>query len=738
MDAYYQTRTALLARCFLGLAGVVLLRLTWMQVLHPERYENPTRIRYHREHKLAAQKGELLDREGRCLARCELVASIAANPQQVVDAAAAAKLLAPLLRVPQSDLTAALGRRWRQVLLRRDVTAAVVQQLQPLVDRKVLRLERSTVASSFSLYVFGQQFLPSPADRQALAVVLGCQPDELDRLSGLPATAVRLRSDLDAESAKRVQQLGLTGLLVQQNPGRAVVSVWLQPSAAQIIQTPNREGVMTPWATLDPAVWADLTPLWQGAEVPDKGGVEARLRAPFVYLQREVAIELGDAVTALIQQHPQELAGVSVHREYARRYPQGEVARGLLGRCDVDEHGLSGLEQIFNQILSGVDGYRKVTVSALGRPILQEREELVPAVHGKLVELTLDSVIQHYGEQAVEAAVKEFDADWGLAVVCNPRNGEVLALVDVASAKYDVPRNIRCLATAYEPGSIMKPLVVASALEAGYCEAHSGYYCGGRRKVGSASLNCIKQHGPESVADAVRDSCNMVLIELGLGLGEDRLRHWFKKLGLLSRTGLGQAGQEACGGVFEHTEDGHWTPQKVATVSYGKGIQTTAVALCRAYSALLNGGRMPELHLVRRLRERDGTVVVEHPADQGTPVFSAATARAVSEMMHQVVADREGTGQLARSSLYDIGGKTGTSVEYRTHGQRIVSFVGYAPAKDPQLLVLMSVCEPREGARMGASTCGPAVRQILEQSLQYLNVPPLPQAPSSAPGEATP
>ncbi|NUQ01556.1 MAG: penicillin-binding protein 2 [Armatimonadetes bacterium] len=570
-----------------------------------------------------------------------------------------------------------------------------------------------------------------------LAVVLGVDPAELNALLASEASAIRYQDNLEPATAKRVDQLALAGLLVQQNPVHLVRAAWLEAGPASIDEVPvdpaNPGSRGADWvARIKPAVWAALTPLWEGSEAPEQRSVEARLRAPFVYLAREVPLELGEAVEAAIKDRP-ELAGLSVHREYRREYPQGEVAKLLLGRADVDERGISGLESLYNQILTGVDGFRKVTVSALGRPIMQEREELVPPVHGKNVELTIDVVLQGYAEEALLKAITDNDADWGLAVVVEPNSGEVLAMADAASATHDVPPMNRGLSIAYEPGSIIKPLVVAGALEAGLTQPHEGFYCGGRVKVGRRTLSCIKEHGPETVADAVRDSCNMVMIRLAERMRQERLERNFRALGLLSRTGLGLQGQEAIGGIFENSEDGRWSIQKVATVSYGKGIQCTAVGLARAYCALLNGGTLPRLHLVRRIREQDGAVVVEQPVEPGPRLFGAPTTQRVREMLRAVVAHEEGTGQLAASELYDMGGKTGTSIAYDADDQRVVSFVGFAPYEKPRLLVLVSVAEPRAGMRWGSTTCGPAAREIIEKGLQYLGVPPKPPAPKEQP-----
>jgi len=479
-----------------------------------------------------------------------------------------------------------------------------------------------------------------------------------------------------------------------------------------------------------PEVWTALQPIFEGSQAPNPDQVADRLRAPFIYLARELPLEVGDAVEDLLRNEV-GLDGVSVHHEWAREYPQNEVARLLIGGSDVDERGYSGLEGLCNQILTGVDGYRKVTVSALGQPIVQEREELVPPAHGRHVELSIDVAVQGYCEQALTQAVTDNDADWGLAVVIDPVTGEVYALADASSGNRPAASMLRGMTLAYEPGSVMKPLVVAAALEAGLTTPDELFYCGGRTQVGRWTLSCIKEHGPETVSEAVRDSCNMVMIKLAERLQQKRLEAAFKGYGLLGRTGLGLASQEACGGIFERG-GAAWSPQKVATVSYGKGIQVTAVGLVRAYAALLNGGHLPQLHLVRRILDREGNVLVEQPVEPGPRLISEATAAQVRAMLLRTVAEAQGTGHLAASALYDMGGKTGTSLGYHADDPRIVSFIGYAPADNPRLLCLVSIAGPRAGMRWGSTTCGPAVRAILEQSLQYLGVAPHQPVPQGA------
>jgi cell division protein FtsI/penicillin-binding protein 2 len=506
----------------------------------------------------------------------------------------------------------------------------------------------------------------------------------------------------------------------QENAGKTVRTAWLLPNEAWL--APGAED--SPPRLRDD-VWQRLAPLWQGVSAPRNETVAARLRVPFVFLSRHLPVELGDAVQRRLE--ADKIDGVEVHHEYGREYPQGRVARLLIGAADVDNRGTCGLEALYNQPLTGVDGRHKVTVDARGHAIAQEREEREDPIDGRNLELTLDATIQSYAEEAAAEAVAEFDADWGTAVVVDPYNGEVVALADAANAKYGMQEMVRSLALAYEPGSVMKPLVVAAALNEGLVTPNTQFMCHGSTVIDGHTLHDTEDHGLETVATAVRDSCNMTLIQIAQRLGQARLEPYLKAYGLLGRTGLTTENQEAKGDIF-CADPTHWGNLKLATVSYGKGIQCSAVGIARAYSALVNGGTLPTLHLVRRVLDQDGRVVVEQPSEGGPPVISENTAAQVRAMMRLVVHDEEGTAHNVESKLYDFAGKTGTSVAYGVGTNRVVSFIGFGPYEKPRLLVLLSVCEPRLGHRWGATTCGPAWKRLMERILQYLGVPAKPGA----------
>lgn len=715
-------RIRVLRLLFFLAALAVEARLFWVQVYRRDQYLNPTNVVYHRHHRLAAEKGEMRDRNGRSLARSVKVTSIAANPLQVVDAPRTARLLSPYIGVPEATLLERLTRYQRPIVLRSDVPATVIEAVRPLLEAGILQLKNSPAEDTYAVFIKPSRFQPTPSERARLVEVLGEAPPMALRDEVTP-----WRPCISRQTRDRLKQLNLDGLNIQKNPSREVPTLWLNPDSAAIDRQPVVPGITPRCAAewhlrLRPEVYEALAPIWGGAAAPSLQALEAKLRVPFVYLRREVPDEVAETTEKVIAAFG--LTGVAVVPEFKREYPQGPVGRLLLGRTDVDERGVSGLELLFDEMLTGVDGYRRVTVTRNGKPIAQEREEHVPPVHGKSVQLTIDAVIQSYAESALQEAVDSKDADWGIAVVIDPTTGEVYALANAVSGHRSVPVYDRCLTHLYEPGSVLKPVVAAAALEAGVTSPDELFYCPGHVEVGRSVLRCIKQHGPETVFEAVRDSCNVVMTKLSARLGQERLQRAFEQFGLLRRTGLVAPDQEACGVIHLPGQERQWSPQKLATVAYGKGIACTAVELAQAYGGLINGGVMPPLRIVRRVVSRDGRVAVEPPSGGGSQVISAETSAEVLKMLRAVVAEPQGTGRAAASEQYEIAGKTGTSLGYREGDPRIVSFVGFAPYDRPRLLVLMSVAEPRIGERTGASTCAGAVRTVLERSLHYLAVPP--------------
>lgn len=710
---------------------VALGQLSRIQGWQREVYLNPTGIAYRRTFILPARRGDMYDCNQRLLATSRQVYSIAANPQEITALEKVAQTLAPVLNLSEERLRELLTRRLRPVPLPGEVTPDLLKRLAPLIQRGILTLSERLAPPKFTIYALPYELKISPSTEEQLALLLGLSPQDLHSRLTAEVPLICLQEGVDEVTAEKIEGLSLPGLLVQLAPPQVSRLLLLQPrpevvewrleDAGETRLPPSQRPVIRQ------EIWRTLVSLWPNRPL-SKGALERQMKNIFVYLRREVSPEVAQQVENL------RLRGVQVKVEFQRWHPLGDLAWEVLGRTDVDEHGITGLEQMYDLLLRGQNGSCRMTVDATGRPIPQQMEVRVPPLHGKDLVLTLDSHIQWVAEQVLEQAVTEHDADWGTAIVMVPQTGAVLALANFSSERARATHSNRALTFALEPGSALKPLVVCAALEEGVASPREVLYCSGSLRVGKTTLHCIayytpqRKHGRETVSDAIRDSCNVVLIQLAQRLQQAKLEKWFRKFGLFERTGLGLRQYEACGHVYVPRDDQGehlpWSPQKVATVSYGKGIQVTAIALARAYCAITNGGYLPPVHIVKQIQDHRGRVVSTFPEVRGPRILSARTAIEVREMLRRVVAEKEGTGYLVRSPLYELAGKTGTSLGYRARDPRIVSFVGFAPFDRPRLVCLVLMANPRGPSRTGSLTCGPAFRQIVEATLKYWGVPP--------------
>lgn len=726
----YERRIHLVFVAFVAFLLAIVFRLFWIQALQRERYNNPTGIRYHCSQTIKAERGCLLDTEGRTLASCVESWFVAANPQLVANPDYWAHRLAKLLGKPESVLRERLRQRLRPVVLRKGVPLDLKPSLQPLIQRGLIRWEEYALEATFSIWGRPALCRGNAAILHPLCQLLGLTPEEVNAMLASSEPRVCLAPTVDRSTAHQLEALALPGVEVQQQPSRTLGQVTLTPHPWDVRWIPvsqrGNPSKKVSYPVLRQTVWQDLAPVWEGCAVPDKKQIESRLKCSFVFLKRQVPAQIRPLL------EPWKEQGLILGRERSRIYPFGDLARELLGDTDVDEHGISGLEKAYERVLSGVDGVRLSTLDALGNPIPQMEGECIPPIDGKDVVLTLDVRIQEFAEAALAQALVDNEADWGVALVLNPYNGEILALANETrkgSGRSGSNQNY-AFVKAYEPGSVFKPITVCAALEEGLVTPDSTFHCGGVAQVGSTKLHCISYytskgaHGAESVAEAVRDSCNVVLLQIGRRLGQEKFEKWIKRFHLLERSGLSIVEQEAKGRIYTNDPQKRWSPQKVATVSYGKGIQLTALALARAYCPIVNGGDLPRLRLVKRLIDRCGKTVVEIPTEVERGILRPQTAAAVRKMLYRVVWDSQGTGHTARSSLYETAGKTGTSVGYSRQDPRIVSFLGFAPYHHPRVICSVLVANPRKGSRTGSGACGPAFRTIVERTLNYLGVPP--------------
>lgn len=448
----------------------------------------------------------------------------------------------------------------------------------------------------------------------------------------------------------------------------------------------------------------------------------------FAWIVRHTTHDIAAQVMAL------ELPGVYVIQEPSRYYPTRAVSAHLIGKVSVDNRGLLGMERLFDDVLSGEAGELVAVRDGRGQLILQDVREALPEKSGKNVHITVDHVIQEIVHEALAEGVEAAGARGGFALVSDPYSGAILALSSVpfydpharSSFKIAHSRN-KATADIFEPGSVMKPFVVAEALRLGLTtldEVHdippSGVYRfpGGRVRDDHPRENL-------TTADLLIHSSNIATVYLAEKLGAQRL--W----SLLRRLGLGQAMEvRGLGGVvagrLSHFQS--WRPIRFANISFGQGLSVNGLDLLRAYNMLASGGKFTPLHLVTKITHPEEGLLEYRVMEQSETLFPPQVIKDIAATLHRVTL--EGTGQLAASSLYTVAGKSGTSEKYDAQlggyapDKRLASFAGFAPYLDPKITVVVVVDEPSEKPYYGGRWAAPIFREIIHRSLSYLGVAP--------------
>jgi cell division protein FtsI (penicillin-binding protein 3) len=433
----------------------------------------------------------------------------------------------------------------------------------------------------------------------------------------------------------------------------------------------------------------------------------------FLYLKRHLSPEQAQQVLAL------KLPGVNVQREYRRYYPAGEVTGHLVGFTDIDDEGQEGLELAFNHWLAGESGAKRVLKDRLGRSV-ENVESIRPARHGKNLRTSIDLRIQYLAYRTLKAAIQSYDAESGSIVVLDVKTGDVLAIVnqptynpnDRSQFSAERYRN-RAVTDIFEPGSSIKPLVVAAALESGEFRPSSiidtapGYVT-----VGAKTIEDRRNLGRVSLTTILARSSNVGVTKLAMSLQPDQLWQTMAEFGLGSLTSSAFPGESA--GLLTHFSN--WKPISQATLAYGYGISVTALQLAQAYSALGNGGRLNPASLV----------AIESPIE-GSQVIAPDTAEAVRRMLEEVVRPG-GTGTKAAVPGYRVAGKTGTAWKFAAGGysedKYISIFAGLAPASDPRLAAVVVIDEPSGELYYGSDVAAPVFADVMTESLRLLAVPP--------------
>ena len=407
------------------------------------------------------------------------------------------------------------------------------------------------------------------------------------------------------------------------------------------------------------------------------------------------------------------LSGVKVDEDYKRYYPYGSLASKVLGFTGADNQGIIGLEVMYERYLKGRDGLILTTSDAKGTELQNAAEERVEPVPGNTLTVSLDVNIQKYAEQAAYQVMEKKGAKAVSVIVMNPRNGEIYAMVNVPEFDLNDPFTLnvesggltgtelqdarnkmwrnRCINDTYEPGSTFKIITAAAGLEAGVVHLDDRFSCPGFRIVEDRKIRCHKigGHGGETFLQGAMNSCNPVFIDVGARLGVDSFYHYFEQFGLLGKTGIDLPGEAA---TIMHKKENMGLVE-LATVSFGQSFQITPIQLITTASSIINGGRRITPHFAMNVESTDGTYYQKFSYPERMGVVSEATSETMRYILEQVVA--EGSGKRAKLPGYRVGGKTATSEKLpRSLKKYISSFLGFAPADDPQVIALITIDEP--------------------------------------------
>lgn len=438
----------------------------------------------------------------------------------------------------------------------------------------------------------------------------------------------------------------------------------------------------------------------------------------------------------------QGLAGVKVDEDYKRYYPYDSLASRVLGFTGGDNQGIIGLEVQYEKYLKGQDGKILTLSNAAGVEIENAAEDRIEPVAGNDLVVTLDVNIQKYAEQAAYQVMEKKQANSVSVVVMNPKNGEILAMVNVPEFNLNEPFTLipgiaadgdgktsqdllnqmwrnKCINDTYEPGSTFKIVTAAAGLEAGVVKLTDNFSCPGFRVVEDRKIRCHKVggHGGETFLQGMMNSCNPVLIDVGQRLGVDNYYKYFAQFGLLGKTGIDLPGEAA---TIMHKKENMGLVE-LATVSFGQSFQITPLQLITTASSVINGGNRVTPHLAMKSVSPQSGSVHNFEFPLGDRILSEETSSTMRYILEQVVS--EGSGKNAKIEGYRIGGKTATSEKLpRSLKKYISSFVGFAPADDPQVIALITIDEP-EGIYYGGTIAAPVVGSIFENILPYLGIP---------------
>ena len=437
-----------------------------------------------------------------------------------------------------------------------------------------------------------------------------------------------------------------------------------------------------------------------------------------------------------------DLAGVKVDEDYKRYYPYDELASRVLGFTGGDNQGIIGLEVKYEEYLKGVNGTILTVTDARGVELNGVAEDRIEPVPGETLRVSLDYNIQSYCQQAAEKVMEEKQAEAVSILLMNPQNGEIYAMVNVPEFNLNEPYELntganeaalsdedlqdelnqmwrnRCINDTYEPGSVFKIITSSACLEEGVVSLDDTFFCPGYRIVEDRKIRCHKVggHGQETFVQGIQNSCNPVFMDIGLRLGADRFYEYFEKFGLMRLTNIDLPGEA---GTIMHKKEDIGTVE-LATMTFGQSFQVTPIQMAVTVSSIVNGGNRVTPHVGMEILDNNGSIVKEFDYEAEPGIVSEETSETMQMLLESVVS--EGSGKNAYLEGYSIGGKTATSQTLpRSANKYISSFLGFAPADDPQILGMVIIHDP-QGVYYGGTIAAPVLRSIYDNVLPYLGI----------------
>lgn len=460
------------------------------------------------------------------------------------------------------------------------------------------------------------------------------------------------------------------------------------------------------------------------------------------WITREEALELRKL----------SIRGITLVDDSKRYYPYENFASYILGFTDIDNNGLDGIENTYDKYLAGVPGKIVKTTDAANRQMPYDGEKIHDPQSGLSLVLTIDETIQHFAEKAANQALLDTKAKNVSILVMDPITGDLLAMANkpdynpntprepltdaqrrewenipadqLPNKWYEVWRNF-AISDVYEPGSTFKVVTAAAALEEGSANLDTHYYCNGTVKINGVELKCANWYNPhkdQTFAESINNSCNVAFVNMGRNLGKEHMLEYIKAFGFGEKTGINLLGEQ--GGIIPANAD-VIKEINLATLSYGHGIAVTPLQMLNMFSTIANGGNLMEVRLVKELIDEEGNIVKSFEPTIRTKVLSEKTSNTMLNLLEGVVKD--GTGRKAYIPGYRVGGKTGTALKIvdgrYAPGKYIASFGAIAPVDDPRIAVLVVIDEP-VGVYYGGTIAGPVVQNVVEDTLNYLEVRP--------------